>query len=163
MTVSDSVVIAASADDLYDAISDVAQMGRWSPENLGAVVDEPRQEAYVGMSFVGHNKRGPFQWRTRCDVTTADRGREFAFRVNRYGFVIPPVLPVRVASWAYRFEPVEGGTRVTETWTDDRTRWPDTFADQFDRFATKGKPFREFQLKNIRKTLANLKADFETR
>ena len=38
-TVADSVVVAADANILYDAISDPVQMGNWSPENRGAVVE----------------------------------------------------------------------------------------------------------------------------
>lgn len=163
MAVSDSVIIDATSDELYDAVSDPRNMGRWSPENLGAEVDHPGWPAFVGMSFTGANKRGLVRWRTRCEVTDAERGRRFAFRVHRYGYLVPPVLPVRVASWTYDFEPVDGGTKVTETWTDDRVRWPDLVADQFDRVATGGLRFRDFQLKNIRRTLANLKSDFESR
>jgi len=163
MTVSDSIIIAAAPGDLYDAVSDVRQMGRWSPENMGAVVlGPPTTEAYVGMRFIGDNTRGPMSWRTKCEVTDADPGRRFAFRVYRYGYLIPPVLPIDVASWAYDFESLgEDNTRVTETWQDDRALWPDVVADTFDRFATGGRTFREFQLKNIRRTLANLKKEFD--
>ena len=49
------------------------------------------------------------------------------------------------------------GTRVTETWTDDRRGWPDFAADMFDKIATGGKTFADFQRGNIRKTLLNFK------
>ena len=54
------------------------------------------------------------------------------------------------------FEPVAGGTKVTETWTDDRTKWPDALALVFDKIVTSGKKFPQFQRRNIRKTLENL-------
>lgn len=162
MTVSDSVLIAADAQALYDEVSDPSRMGEWSPENRGADLREPGRAAYVGMSFVGHNQRGRIRWQTRCTVTAADPGRRFAFDVHQIGVKVP-VLPISIASWEYTFEPVEGGTRVTETWTDGRARWPDFMARRVDKVVTGGRTFPEFQERNIAKTLARLKQDFESR
>ncbi len=72
------------------------------------------------------------------------------------------MLPGPIATWEYRFEPEAGGTRVTETWTDDRRRWPDAVANAFDRAATGGKTFAQFQVGNIRTTLKRLKEALET-
>ncbi len=155
-TVSDSIVIAADPTTIYDQVSDPAQMGRWSPENRGATVPG---EVRVGTAFDGHNKRGRFQWTTRCTVTVAEPGERFAFRVHAIGLRTPR-LPGRIATWEYRFEPVDGGTRVTETWTDDR-RWPDFLAAAFDKVATRGSLFADFQRRNIRKTLTKLKSVIE--
>ncbi|WP_018157761.1 SRPBCC family protein [Demetria terragena] len=157
LTVSDHVTIAVSPLVAWEAVSDVTQMGRWSPENTGASVDT-EGEVSVGTTFVGRNRRGPVRWATGCTVTTAAPGERFAFQVRRYGLRTPRV-PVRIATWAYDFEPVEGGTRVTETWTDDR-RWPDPVAAAFDRLAT-GTSFAQFQQGNIRRTLDRLKLELE--
>ena len=92
MTVSDSVLIAADAQSLYDEVSDPSRMGEWSPENRGADIAEPGRPAYVGMTFVGHNKRGRARWQTRCTVTAADPGRRFEFHVHRIGVKVP-VIP----------------------------------------------------------------------
>ena len=160
MTVSDSVVIDVTPETAYDAVSDVTQMGRWSPENTGATVERPADAAYVGMHFVGNNKRGPVRWHTRCTVTAADRGREFAFVVDRYGLA-PLLVPVSVATWIYTFEPRGSGTLVTETWCDGRTRWPDVTVRIFDPVATRHASFADFQKGNIRRTLRNLKRELE--
>ena len=160
-TVSGSITIAVEPDVVYDAVSDVTQMGRWSPENLGAKVARPTEAAYVGMRFVGSNKRGPVRWETGCTVTSAERGRRFAFDVNRYGRG-RLMIPVRVASWAYDFEPVEGGTLVTETWHDRRRGWPNGAVRVFDPLATRHESFAEFQKGNIARTLRKLKAELET-
>jgi uncharacterized protein YndB with AHSA1/START domain len=160
LTVSGSIHIEADPDTVYDAVSDVRQMPRWSPENTGARVDGEGEAAYVGMTFVGRNKRGPARWETRCVVTAADRGRHFAFDVDRYGFG-PVMVPVSVASWAYTFEPAEGGTLVTETWHDGRRHWPDAAVRAFDPLATGGKSFADFQRGNIRRTLKRLKTELE--
>lgn len=160
-TVSGSITIAVAPEVVYDAVSDVTQMGRWSPENLGAKVTRPTEAAYVGMRFVGSNKRGPVRWETGCTVTAAERGRRFAFDVNRYGRG-RVMIPVRVASWAYDFEAVDGGTLVTETWHDRRRGWPDAAVRLFDPLATRHESFAAFQRGNIARTLRNLKAELET-
>jgi hypothetical protein len=164
MTVDGSIWIDVTPEKAYDAVSDVTQMGRWSPENTGATVVRAAGAAgaagaaYVGMHFVGSNKRGPARWQTRCTVTAADRGRRFAFDVDRYGLA-PLLLPVSVASWTYDFEPQDGGTLVTETWRDGRTRWPDVSVRLFDPLATRRASFAEFQRGNIARTLKNLKRE----
>ena len=159
MTVSDSVVIDAGADELYSMISDPTRMGQWSPENRGAIVLNPAPDrtAFVGMTFEGRNRRGRAAWTTRCTVTTADPGRRFAFTAHTIG-VKRPRLRAANASWEYRFEPTStGGTRVTETWHDDRKSWPAPLVAVFDRIVTSGKTFPEFQRGNIRSTLDALK------
>lgn len=158
MSVSDSIVVAASPDELYAQLSDPTQMARWSPENTGARV-ETGQAAYAGMEFVGRNRRGPVRWVTRCVVTAAEPGKRFAFDVRVFGFGVP-LLRADIASWEYRLEPVAEGTLVTETWTDGR-RWPDALTRVFDPIATRHPSFAEFQRGNIARTLRNLKADFE--
>ncbi|MGW2227049.1 SRPBCC family protein [Streptomyces formicae] len=172
-TVSRSIVVQASPKAVYEQVSRPARMGRWSPENLGATVEGLDEPARVGLVFDGHNKRGAFRWTTRCTVTASDPGRSFAFRVHAIGLKRPR-LRAPIATWEYRFEdagladagPGETGagapaTRVTETWTDDRRRWPDAVANAFDRIATGGQTFAVFQAGNIDRTLGNLKKDLE--
>ena len=73
LTVSDHVDVAAEPDAVYALLSDPTQVHRWSPENTGAVVENPRRGgAYEGMTFVGRNKRGRATWSTRCVVTAAE-------------------------------------------------------------------------------------------
>lgn len=114
----------------------------------------------AGTVFVGHNQRGRTRWVTRCTVTAPDAGRRFAFTVDHIG-IKKPRLRGANASWAYTFEPVDGGTRVSETWTDDRTRWPDALANAFDKIVTRGSRFADFQRRNVATTLANLKREIE--
>lgn len=160
MTVQDSVVIAADPLRIYRQVADPSQMGRWSPENTGATVPTPGEPASFGTSFVGTNKRGRARWSTRCTVTAAEPGERFAFDVRQIG-PRKPIVRAGIASWEYTFERVEGGTRVTESWTDRRKGWPDLVAAVFDKTVTGGKRFSDFQRRNIERTLANLKADLE--
>ncbi len=158
LTVSDSVTIDVPPEVAYAAVSDVTQMGRWSPENTGARLPSSGSPS-VGTTFVGTNKRGRARWSTECTVTIAEPGEHFAFRVHRIG-PRKPVLPGRIATWDYRFEEVGNGTRVTETWTDDR-RWPDAVAAVFDKAVTGGQLFADHQRRNIRRTLDRLKTELE--
>lgn len=161
LTVSDTVTIAVTPQAAWDAVSDVTQMGRWSPENTGAQVEDggAGPALTVGTPFVGTNKRGRARWSTLCTVTAADPGERFAFRVHRIG-PRRPVIKGRIATWEYDFEQVEGGARVTETWTDDRP-WPDAVAKVFDAAVTGGHTFADFQKRNIRRTLDRLKVQLE--
>ncbi|MFD3719090.1 SRPBCC family protein [Streptomyces sp. NPDC058674] len=159
-SVSDSILVGVGPATVYQHVSNPVLMGGWSPENLGATLHGDAGAAYVGMVFDGHNKRGPFRWTTRCTVTAADQDRLFRFRVHAIG-LRRPRLPGPIATWEYRFEPAAEGTRVTETWTDDRRAWPDFAANAFDRVATRGHTFADFQQRNIRTTLRNLKAALE--
>ena len=63
----------------------------------------------LGAKFRGHVKRneiGPVYW-TTCRVTACEPGREFGFEVL--------VGDRAVNNWHYRFDPVDGGTDVTES------------------------------------------------
>jgi hypothetical protein len=104
--VSGSIVVAAPAELLYDMISDIGRMGEWSPACRTCWWDEESGPS-VGSWFTGRNEvEGRDPWETRSKVVAADRGREFAFAVNG-----------NVVRWGYTFEPVDSGTRVTESWT----------------------------------------------
>ncbi len=158
MTVSGSVEVAADPLTVWNQVADPAQMPRWSPENIGAPVGAGRPLA-VGDVFHGQNRRGPVRWTTQCTVRVSEPGRAFGFDVLAIGVRVPR-LRGRIANWTYTFEEVDGGTLVTETWTDLRAGWPDWAAAAFDKVATRGSRFCDFQVRNIAKTLANLQADF---
>ncbi|MBV1938594.1 SRPBCC family protein [Streptomyces sp. BV286] len=159
-TVARSILVQASPSSVYDQVSRPAQMGRWSPENLGASVAGGDGPAHVGMVFDGHNKRGRYRWTTRCTVTAADPCRRFAFRVHAIGLK-QPRLKAPIATWEYAFEAQGDATLVTETWTDDRRSWPTPVVNVFDRAVTGGRTFAAFQTANIDRTLSNLKKELE--
>lgn len=157
MTVSASTVVAADPHAVWALVGDPRRTAEWSPENTGARLDAgDGADLEVGSTFVGSNRRGPARWVTRCRVTHAEPGRRFAFRVEEFG-LRRPRLRVPIAAWDYRLEPVDGGTRVTETWTDLR-RWPDAAARAFDFLAVGGGTFAAFNARNIETTLRRLKA-----
>ncbi len=160
MQVSDSVVIDADARLIYDQVADPTQMRRWSPENTGATTTGNGRGLWKGEVFDGSNKRGRARWSTECVVTAAEPGRRFAFDVRKIG-PRTPFIPGRIASWEYTFEATDAGTLVTERWTDLRSGWPDWAAAIFDKSATGGRLLSDFQRRNIARTLAAMKADFE--
>ena len=109
-----SRTIAASPQHLYSLVSDLPRMGEWSQENNGGRWIKGATGAAVGARFKGKNAKGVMRWSTIATVVTADAGTEFAFDVT--------VTGMKVARWGYRFEAVEGGTKVTEYWDDHRVK-----------------------------------------
>ena len=104
LTYADSVVVRCPPEELYDLVSDVTRTGEWSPVCTGCWWDEGRP-GEVGSWFSGRNEVPGRVWETRSKVVVADRGREFAW-----------VVGGDRVRWAYVLTPVEGGTRLTETW-----------------------------------------------
>jgi uncharacterized protein YndB with AHSA1/START domain len=111
-TVSVERVVSASPDVVWRLVSDVTRMGEWSPENVGAKWLGGNREPVVGARFRGTNENGKRTWKTACTVVDAQPGKSFAFEVK--------AGPLGVARWEYRFEAIDGGCRVTETWIDQR-------------------------------------------
>jgi hypothetical protein len=123
LTHSDSIIVARSPDDLYAMVSDITNMGEWSPICKACWWEEgggPR----VGAWFGGRNELPERTWETRSEVVVADPGREFAFVVNG-----------TIARWGYTFRPVDGGTEVTESWEflpGGQTQFEQWFGDDAD-------------------------------
>ena len=93
-------------------------MGDLSPESVGGKWLKGASGPAVGAKFKGENQNGKKQWSTTGTVVECEPGRVFAFDVTSG--------PVKVSRWVYRFEPTDGGCKVTETWTDQRGWLPKT-------------------------------------
>ena len=98
-----SIDIAAPPERVWALLTDVTSMGRWSPECYSCSWLDDATGPVVGARFKGRNKRGLLRWSTVSTVKVADEPRHFAWEVDRSGM-----------RWGYRFEAVDGGTRVTE-------------------------------------------------
>jgi hypothetical protein len=104
LTHSDSIVVSVPPDALYDLVSDVTRTGEWSPV-CRACWWEEGTPGQVGSWFRGRNETPDRTWETRSQVVAATRGEEFAF-----------VVGGSLVHWRYTFAPVDGGTRLTESW-----------------------------------------------
>ncbi|HSJ91070.1 MAG TPA: SRPBCC family protein [Ilumatobacter sp.] len=104
--------VAASADVVWEMVSDLPRMGEWSPENEGGAWIKGATGPAPGAAFRGSNRHGGKSWKSIATVVDAYPGRRFSFRVKALG------LPV--ALWAYDITPTESGCVVTESWTDLR-------------------------------------------
>ncbi|MEY2422222.1 MAG: hypothetical protein QOI95_2289 [Acidimicrobiaceae bacterium] len=141
--------IAASPDTVYAMVADVTRMGEWSPENLGGEWLDGATGPAAGARFKGKNKRKA-GWSTKCTVTTAEPGREFAFSVGK-----------DETTWRYQFDPAGDGTDVIESF--EVVKVPGAIG----RFLTKlgtGLPWSEREgdlVRGMEQTLANLKAAAE--
>lgn len=109
MRLSDSVSaqIDAEPDRVWRLVTDVTRMGEWSPECYRCEWVDGAGPA-IGARFRGHNRWGPMRWRTVSEVVACEPGREFAFLARHWTGA--------TTRWTYRFEPADGGTRVTESY-----------------------------------------------
>jgi uncharacterized protein YndB with AHSA1/START domain len=146
---AEQITVGVPPADVYQAVSDVKRMARWSPECFAALVWSRHGGAPA--RFVGLNRRGPWVWFTTCRVVTATPGEEFAFDVTTFG------MPV--ARWSYRFAPVAGGTEVTEAWLDQRGRGANVLGRVFTGKAARERP--QVNREGMQTTLARLKRELE--
>jgi hypothetical protein len=107
--------MAASPAVVWDLVSDVTKIGRYSPETFEAEWLNGATGPAVGATFRGHvkrNGRGPVYW-TTCTVLDCVPERSFAFGVGS------SEKPLNV--WRYELEPNGDGTDVTESFDLART------------------------------------------
>ena len=148
-SVSRSVEIAAPAERVFALVSDLPAMGSFSPESTGGRWSGGVRGPAVGAVFRGTNAQGARRWSTRSQVVRCEPGRAFAFDVSS--------VRLPVATWAYELEPVAGGCRVTETWTDRRGR----LVSAAGRLMTGVQDREAFTASSIETTLVRVKATAE--
>ena len=89
MKLGDEVTVHMNAtpQQVWALVSDVTQIGRYSPETFeGEWLDGATGPA-VGVRFRGHvkrNQKGPTYW-AKCYVTASEPGKEFSFGVGEPG------------------------------------------------------------------------------
>jgi hypothetical protein len=141
-----SVRIAAPADRIYGIVTDIANMGRLSPECVGGSWLGGASAPAVGAVFKGRNQRGIARWSTKNRVVEADPGRAFAFETQQSG-----------VRWRYAFEADGDGTLVTESRAEFKDR--PLIAKVFTMLALGGTEDHEEELREgMRQTLERLKA-----
>jgi hypothetical protein len=148
--VAERITVRAQPGDVYEAVSDVRRMARWSPECF-AVWAWSRRDG-VPARFVGFNRRGARVWFTTCRVVAASPGEAFAFDVTTFG------MPV--ARWSYLLAAVPEGTEVIEQWLDQRGRGARVLGRIFTGRVADNRPHANRE--GMRTTLARLKDGLET-
>ncbi len=104
-----TVHIDATPQRVWELVSDVTQIGRFSPETFEAEWLDGATGPAVGARFRGHvkrNGRGPTYW-TTCEVTESEPGRVFEFGVINAGRALN--------TWRYELAEAGGGTDATES------------------------------------------------
>jgi uncharacterized protein YndB with AHSA1/START domain len=112
----------ASPHAVWELVSDVTRIGRYSPETFEAEWLDGATGPAVGAKFRGHvkrNQKGPTYW-APCTITECEPNRRLTFALGEPGKVLN--------TWSYRLTPVGDGTDVTESFqlTDNlamRTYW----------------------------------------
>jgi Polyketide cyclase / dehydrase and lipid transport len=144
-----TVAMDAPAEEIWQLVADVRNTGRFSPETFEAEWLDGATGPALGATFRGHVKRneiGPIYW-TTCRVTACEPGREFGFEVLVGG------KPVN--NWHYRFEPVDAGTDVTESFRMNEG----LMTTLFGLFG--GQLRRRRNVRDMRRTLERIKAVVE--
>jgi uncharacterized protein YndB with AHSA1/START domain len=105
-----TVHVDAPPEKVWELVSDITQIGRFSPETFEAEWIEGAIGPAVGAQFRGHVRRHGWKWLvywTKCTVVTCEPARDFAFVVG---------TPKNwVNTWSYHLEPSGSGTDVTES------------------------------------------------
>jgi hypothetical protein len=140
-----SARVEASAQRVWELVSDLPRMGELSPENAGGRWLGGATGPAVGARFRGVNRAGWRRWSTVAKVTRSEPGEVFAFTVSCVGLA--------VAAWRYELTSEgDSACTVSETWTDNRGALM-TFLGR----VTTGVPDRvDFTASSIEQTLAAL-------
>lgn len=104
-----SLVVAAPPEAVWPLVSDVTRMPELSPMIARVEWLDGATEAAVGVRFKAVNTagRGP-DWSNKPVLTVVDPVHEIAWeRTEPFAGTI---------EWRYRFDAVDGGTRVTESY-----------------------------------------------
>ena len=78
-----SLHIEAPPERIYEIVTDIAQMGRLSPECTGGKWLDGATGPAVGARFKGSNKRGFARWSTTNEVVEAEPGQAFSFETQQ--------------------------------------------------------------------------------
>ncbi len=98
--IEESIHVDASPARVWELVSDLSNMGRWSPQCWKTFVRGG--ETRLGATAVNVNKRGLLVWPTRSRVVAFRAEREIAFTILD-----------NQTTWSYLLEPQDGGTQVT--------------------------------------------------
>lgn len=99
--------VDATPAGVYDLVSDVSAIARWSPDATEVTYDEGAGPQ-VGAWFSGRNQRDGRQWSSRSQVVRAEPGSSFAFVVGG--------AEGGIVRWTWALHPFGRGTVVEQSW-----------------------------------------------
>ena len=144
-----SIEIQAPPQQVWDLVSDLTLMPRWSPQVMRTVVrgGGPTEQ---GAKLVNINRRGLLVWPTQAMVTTFEPGQKIAFRIKDNWTI-----------WSFTLGPTaDGGTRVVQ-----RREAPRGISDisvRLTKLALGGTTRFAAELeRGMRQTLERIKAEVE--
>jgi len=143
-----AVQVACAPPVLWHIVTDITQMGVWSPECTGGRWIPPHDGPTVGAMFEGTNasRFGPLpakKWTTTSVVTRSRPLELFEFVTNDF------------TCWRYEFIEMDGCTRLTETFEHE------PFAGQEHlRYNVVGNRYKTM-LKSMQHTLDSIKRSVE--
>ena len=107
--------LSASPEKVFAMVSDLTRMGEWSPENNGGVWTKGATGPAVGAMFKGRNANGGKSWSTGSKVIEFDPPRKIVWALI--------VAGSRWCDWVWQVEPSNGGSLVTHTFVDRRSKF----------------------------------------
>ncbi len=103
------VVVDATPQQVWAVVTDVGRAGEWSHETRGGEWLDPADVCAPGARFRGRNGRRAMRWSRVCEVEEVEAPSRFGWRT----------IPTRVypdsTRWRIELHPVEGGTRVVQS------------------------------------------------
>ncbi len=134
------IEIEASADAVYDLLTDISRISELSPECYRAEWEDGATGPVVGAAMRGYNRNGKMEWDARAIVVEAEPGRRWALKV--------PSDDGRSTVWRYEIELTTSGCRVTESF--EAPVLDGEFFQKIGRY--------DLLVDNLRKSVENLKA-----
>lgn len=99
-----SVTIAAAPEQVWATVTDITNMGKWSPSNTGGKWTKGASGPAAGAHFAAWNKKGVARWVTHCEVIECEEPSKFAFQVTENHM-----------QWGWKIAATEdGGTELTQ-------------------------------------------------
>src|SRR5687768_12999796 len=103
-----TVDVAATPVQVWSVLSDPTRVGEWSHECHTVTWIDGHSVAAVGARFRGNNRAGALKWSRTCTITELESERLLVYRTSGG-------LPPDSTEWRFRLEPVDGGTRITQS------------------------------------------------
>ena len=99
----------ATPSEIWAVVSDVSRIGEWSHECRSGAWLGDAVGAKVGARFVGTNRLGRYTWSRTNEIITADAPHVLAWRT------VPSRFYRDSTEWRIDLDPVDGGTRITQS------------------------------------------------